>query len=242
MSDIVDQQSSLASSLECLQSLDFMTMPTASQDPVEGTGEWIFENDKYQCWLEQGGILLINGRTGVGKSTLVRQVIDRAKLNADKTNSVVLSFFFSRRSELQGSALGLVRCLLHQILSANAQLMESFLKDTHYIKKCKASGRPGDKWDWELSKLRPLLEQYIREVVGTQNVSIFVDAFDQCEDSGMKSIVDMLHRLSETSKASVRICVSSAPFRKGNKRVVPPSKCSFTIELQIQQIRHQEVY
>lgn len=209
-----------------------MTMEAGSQDPVAGTGDWIFEHDGYKSWLEQGGILYVHGRTGVGKSTLMRILANNAMSEITSSSGIVLRFFFSRASELQRSPVGFFRSLLHQILCSNEEMLNQFLEDTEYVKKCKKSGKPGRGWDWQSTTLRPLLDRYLHDLASCQQVKLFVDALDQCEEKGVKAIVEMFVNLSKICRANVRICMSSAPFRDGGNRVLQPGKHSWAIDLQ----------
>ena len=141
--------------------------------------------------------MFINGRTGVGKSTLIAFLVNEAETQAKVDDTVVLSFYFSRASPLQRSLGGLFRSLLHQLLCADNNLLDRFMNDTQYVKRCKASGEPGGKWDWEESSLRPLFEQYAKAAASTRKVYIFIDALDQCQDDSLKSLVDLLLRLKK---------------------------------------------
>ncbi|KAF2228067.1 nucleoside phosphorylase domain-containing protein, partial [Elsinoe ampelina] len=38
----------------------------------EGTCQWIFQDENYQSWCEQGGLLWLSGKPGAGKSTLMK--------------------------------------------------------------------------------------------------------------------------------------------------------------------------
>lgn len=81
-------------------------------------------------WLnERHGLLLITGKPGSGKSTLmeytVRQATEQQKSLA---NSVIVSHFFhGRGSDIQKKPIGLLKSLLHQILRAIPQLHSLFL-------------------------------------------------------------------------------------------------------------------
>lgn len=92
------------------------TIRTAHTD----TYKWLFEKEEYKTWRDpscfslHNGLFWIGGKPGAGKSTLMKAALQHGM---DTLEDVILSFFFSARgSQLEQSAEGMYRSLIHQLL------------------------------------------------------------------------------------------------------------------------------
>jgi NACHT domain len=91
---------------------------------------WLLQHPAYMDWLDPEmfaqhcGFFYINGKPGVGKSTLMKFIYTRTgKGTAD--NAATISFFFSARGhDLEKSTLGMHRSLLWQLLEKLPDLQE----------------------------------------------------------------------------------------------------------------------
>jgi hypothetical protein len=109
------------------------------------TFQWIFKDpaaedrpwSNFAQWLKDGeGIYWINGKAGSGKSTLMRYIYDHKQTKdllrawCGELPLIVASFFFwtSGATDLK-SQNGLLRSLLHQLLSQHRDLIPIILPD-----------------------------------------------------------------------------------------------------------------
>lgn len=230
--DSVDQRPLLTLDLECLQSLVFLTMPTGSQNPTTGTGQWILQNETYRRWTTECGSLWLKERLDVGKSTIMRYMVNQAMKQGSETQTVVLSFFCHHGLDLQCSSTGIFRLLLHQILQVEQGFLDQFIVDSQFVNRCKNSGEPGVKWNWDDGTLRMSLEQCIRQLVSDRSVHVYIDALDECDDDTIKAVVEFFHGLSSSLNDHFGICFASRPYREAGKPVLYTTQYRSAIELQ----------
>ena len=201
----------------CLQSLAFPGH-RRRQDikaKTDGTCNWVLGHDQYRTWIENGGTLLIIGRPGTGKSTLMDSMLE-ADLTQEpplESGTIVASFFFHRSGDpLQCSSLGLFRSLLHQLLSRDEDLLAHFAANTKFEERCKNEGEPGTKWDWTESDLRNRVKECTRKFLRDRYLRLYIDALDE---SGETNARDIWHYLKELLGQHIRrlsICVSCRPY------------------------------
>lgn len=114
----------------------------------QSTFKWIFEEpdsinlpwSSFTDWLQSGsGIYWINGKAGSGKSTLMKYIYDHHRtremlLSWSEAAPVVIAgfFFWNSGTSLQKSQVGLLRSLLHEILSKHRDLIPLILPD-HWV-------------------------------------------------------------------------------------------------------------
>ncbi|PWI65465.1 hypothetical protein PCL_07066 [Purpureocillium lilacinum] len=202
---------------ECLQSLAFLEMLSRSQmdGAATGTCEWIHQDPEYTRWASSSrGLLWIKGKPGSGKSTFLKYLKDvTTDRNKDK-NALILAFFFHGRGiELQRTALGLFRTLLHQlgeVPDALSDVVRTFQE------RCKAFGKPGEKWQWHWRELRDLFASSLLKTLQTRPVWLFIDALDECgKETAVKLAEDfqsLLKRLPATGLKDCRICFTCRPY------------------------------
>src|SRR5690606_38429037 len=119
---------------KCLYSLAFPQIDSRYHDisnAVEGSYGWLLRNQAYSSWAgSHRSLLWIKGKPGSGKSTLLKYALaSRTDLPSAKANDVVLSFFFhGRGDELQRTPLGMVRSLLHQIMTQYPDVLSDMVE------------------------------------------------------------------------------------------------------------------
>ncbi|EXL96036.1 ankyrin repeat-containing domain protein [Fusarium oxysporum II5] len=166
---------------------------------------------EYLDWLnpdmvdEHHGFLWIKGKPGAGKSTLMKFILSNARRRMkDKT---IISFFFNARGEeLEKSTTGMYRSLLLQMLQQLPRLHS--LLDPGLILGI------GENHDWSVEALRTLFEQTL-EGLGDSSVVVFIDALDECDESGIRSMVSSFKNsgnLSAAEGVGFQVCLASRHY------------------------------
>lgn len=213
----IDRGQELASVIECLQSLTFRNMYArgSGKERATGSGEWVFKHDRYLAWQSEGGILWVRGRAGCGKSMLLDHIIsEEQKLDPEGDKAFVMWFFFRRAGEeLQRSAGGLFRLLLHQMLNHDAGLLSRFRLETNFGHRYSKMGRPGNRWGWTESELRDCFDRCIRQAFPNDvRARIFVDAIGESGEEVATSLLSCFQKVLADTQGRVSICISSRPY------------------------------
>ena len=95
----------------------------AIEPAFKDTCTWLFESPEYMNWerrervVDYNGVLWLKGKPGSGKSTLMKQAVQRTKNSLPCSCTLILYYYFNARgSELEKTLLGLFRSLLHQLV------------------------------------------------------------------------------------------------------------------------------
>lgn len=197
-------------------------------EAFEGTCKWIFDPPmveggttrkwhNFRHWLEAGeGLYWINGKPGAGKSTLMKYIVDEprtaqylSKWEPD-TDLVIVCFFFKNLgTELQKSALGLLRSLIWQITRDWPGMIELVLKC--YGNATGQSQEPPALpllHTWTEKRLFQVLKDFINEKPATVTLCAFIDGLD--EYTGDEELLLQVIRLLSPA-SGCKVCVSSRP-------------------------------
>jgi hypothetical protein len=160
--------------------------------------------------LNHGGFLWIKGNPGTGKSTLMKLLFDKAKVNAKSDLSqITLSFFFLARGTVEEkSTIGLYRSLLHQLFEKAMDLKDCLEWMTA------DSARVIQRNGWHMEALKQTLTHAIQNL-GGRSLTIFVDALDECDKSQARDMICFFEELCDYAReAQVRlqICFSSRHY------------------------------
>ncbi|KAK5137428.1 hypothetical protein LTR08_009006 [Meristemomyces frigidus] len=211
------QQASSTMLERCLQSLAFPNHRRREnlKAKTKGTCGWVYDHDQYKGWMKSGGTLLLRGRPGTGKSTLMESMLDEdlAKQNTNPSTAVA-SFFHRRGDVLQYSVLGLFRSILHQLLSHDNDLRVEFAVETHFEERCKKEGEVGrdKKWDWTEKELRGLLKEYAKKFTQRYTLRLYIDALDESGEAYAYGLWDYLKSLLGQNTGQLSICISCRPY------------------------------
>ena len=186
------------------------------------TFEWIFEDQpvlrprvKFKEWLSDGnGIYWIAGKAGSGKSTLMKYLVSEPRTEsilqtwAGNEALVVAKFFFWNAGDvMQKSQEGLLRSLLHEVLSQCPQLIESV---------CPSRWRNSDLYDthsepWTLHELVESFALLSRIPDLSSKFCFFIDGLDEYQGDHC-GLIQTVRRLATSS--SIKICLSSRPWEE----------------------------
>ncbi|KAK3371664.1 hypothetical protein B0T24DRAFT_530253, partial [Lasiosphaeria ovina] len=184
--------------------------------PHNKTCTWFLENEKYRQWLDlqnvgdHHGFLWIKGKPGSGKSILMKFLEERTRLSVAKDpKRLFASFFFYAPGEhLEKSTLGLYRSLLWQLLQ-NATDLQRVL-DEFDFNAWRVTKRSG----WQIEALKKTIERAI-DYLGDRDLSVFIDALDECHDDDVADMVSFFEDLGERAagkRIRLRICFSSRHY------------------------------
>jgi hypothetical protein len=198
------------------------------EDAHERTFEWIYQPtdpeasrwDDFSDWLAHGkGIYWINGKAGSGKSTLMRYIYDDNRTSsllkqwAGTSNGLLTAGFFFWKSGVpeQASQMGLLRSLLHTLLSQNRELIPKVLPED-WLEFQVRPFEPLSKYfgrRWYQKELENVLRVLFQLLVGTR-VCLFIDGLDEYNGDP----ADTIKLLKGISSTDIKICVSSRPWNE----------------------------
>ena len=124
-------------------------------------------------------------------------------------SSVIAAFFFNARgNEIETTPIGLLRTLLHRLCQRISTLRNLVVKT--YVAKCRLLK---SDWQWQFSELKDLLAAIVKSsVLGQRNLTIFIDALDECDLAATQSVIGMFEGLASSSVSEgtkFSICLSS---------------------------------
>lgn len=190
----------------------------AVDEAYQETYNWIFDSgDGSQDWDDFASHLkenrkdpyFINGKAGSGKSTLMKYIVENRKTRetlkvwAGQEQLVVLPFFFwNIGTTLQKSHVGLMRSLLHTVLSMHPELVPAvFPKLFHNWKASDAEIAP------DYTELKTAFELMIQKSTYLK-LAIMIDGIDEFEGDHR----DMSLFLRSLVSPRVKLIVSSRPL------------------------------
>lgn len=179
------------------------------------TGDWLLKSQDFQDWAqrkrldEHHGFFWIQGNPGSGKSTLIKKAYSHMQALSRDPTSVIAAFYFNARgSEMEKSPTGLFRTLLYTLSQHISALRAQVMRIYH--RKCKLLS---PNWEWQLHELKELLTSVVTaSTLGQRNLIICVDALDECDLLGAKSVIQFFEHLAISSvreNTKFNICLSS---------------------------------
>ena len=192
------------------------------------TYEWMLSSEEYLAWKKcTGGRLLIKGKAGCGKSTLMKHLFQReiststtgAAGDSHKPRPIICSFYFNGRGgPMEKSLEGMLRTILHQNVSQNPTTYR-YLSRFHDDMK-KAQDSRNHKVDWTGETLTKMFDIMMRSCTLPQ--LIFIDAVDEGEGFKVADTFSLLEKYTSLQPgehhAAASIFLSSRPDNFVNHR------------------------
>jgi hypothetical protein len=210
---------------DCLKSLYFAELQNrefAITSALEKTATWLFEHEEYINWArwdmlhtkDRRGLLWLKGKPGSGKSTLMKEGLQRAKAhNLGFDSSICIAgFFFTTRGniQLQRTPLGLFQTVIYDLVQQDRALLCAFISE--YKKKVSGSHGP---WKWHQEELQKFLRSaYMGEISGVRKAMLFIDALDECDDNDSYNTTrDLVYYFRDiTAENKLKVCLSSRHY------------------------------
>ncbi|KAF5534117.1 hypothetical protein FMEXI_11463 [Fusarium mexicanum] len=221
-----------------LESLSYKSMHDRESQVTEAhakTLDWIFDNspidqplrqnfrDSFVSWLsttELGPIYWITGKPGSGKSTLVRYLSQHPvalyhlrKWGGKKRVNTAGFFFWTSGSQQQRSQTGLLRYLLHQLLSFDPELTEKAFPDLwSRLRHMTTKERVNFALEWTVQDLQAAFHSLLDAALPSANICFFIDGLDEFDGDHVQ-IIDFFKGLtSKYDGKSLKLCLSSRPW------------------------------
>ncbi len=194
------------------------------------TFEWIFEPEPdgnlrhhFATWLETdklGPIYWVNGKPGSGKSTLMRFLFDHPSTTvgleswAGDLQFLRAGFFFwLSGSKEQRSQTGLLRYLLHQLLTANRAMMPQTFPDLwQKLQAMTTKERIKMSLEWTAPELMEAFRSFVGAATEFSKICLFVDGLDEF-DGNHQELILFFKDLGEGIHAGkIKMCLSSRPW------------------------------
>lgn len=171
------------------------------------TCTWITNDSEYQTWLSRNqSFLWLQGHPGVGKSTLMKHVLEETRTTMEASTLLIYFFFHGQGTHLQKTPLGFYRCLLYQLLQQSHEDL------AQVSRKHKQKASADQSWNWEPQWLQEYLERSLARISQARPVLVLVDALDECAEDphGIGYFLDNVIAAAAATGPNydLRICVS----------------------------------
>ena len=195
---------------ECLNSLRFdNTRYEKISEEHKGSLEWLWVHEKYLAWssTDSSDLLLIEGKPGSGKSTLMkyfqRSLMDREA----RERQILASFYYSyREGEQQTNHSNMLRSILYDVLYQNEEFF------FHFQPYYRQAAKPGGQHDWPYDSLKKVLLSFTKNHPVKERLCLIVDAVDESDDRERYDIIEVLHDLcAPRGPCIVKVFVASRP-------------------------------
>ncbi|KAJ9137534.1 AAA ATPase and NACHT domain protein [Pleurostoma richardsiae] len=200
----------------------------------EKTFRWIFGHkaddlaqnqfsNSFSQWLltaELGPIYWITGKPGSGKSTLVRYLFENPSTLDHLQGwaggcpvSMAGFFFWTSGSHEQRSQSGLLRYLLHQLLSAHRYLVpETFPTLWQKLLRMTTKERIKLSLEWEAAELACAFQRFMQAALTDTNICLFIDGLDEFEGDHAMIVNFFKDLVTSEHGHRVKLCLSSRPW------------------------------
>lgn len=197
-------------------SADWKAGKDANPERVEGTCEWLLNDEKFRQWrdAECCSLMWIFAEPGCGKSVLSKYVIDEKRLIHNAVPSCVSYFFFKDGQENRRDAESALSALLHQILTQPMGCFGQNVVD-HAVSIHKEFGQ---SLRHKFSELWDLLIHAAQSFSDGQFICV-LDALDECEEAASKTLMKSIRTFysaqeSDDRKAcKLKFFVTSRPYQ-----------------------------
>jgi hypothetical protein len=220
-----------------LDSLAYKSMRDREGEVTAAHGktlEWIFGSrdrtqsashdfgHKFTRWLstdDLGPIYWITGKPGSGKSTLMRFLFQHQSTEnylgswyGEYPGAKAGFFFWTSGSREQRSQSGLLRYLLHQLLSGNRDIMPAtFPALWKKLSAMTTKERIQFSIDWSTHELMDAFQSFVDSAVPHMKICLFIDGLDEFDGDHIE-IINFFKALGDKNGNRIKMCLSSRPW------------------------------
>ncbi|KAK2591279.1 hypothetical protein QQS21_011031 [Conoideocrella luteorostrata] len=237
-----------------LESLAYKTMHDREEEVVqahESTFEWVFKDQdkpsseqavhpgrQLGSWLSAdalGPIYWITGKPGSGKSTFMRHLFQNeqtqdylSKWAKGQPVSMAGFFFWTSGSRDQRSQTGMLRSLLHQLLSSNMELIpETFPELWSKLRNMTTKERIQLSMEWPVKQLLAAFRALMEVALPSMKICLFIDGLDEFDGDHI-TMINFFKDLGLGKHGNaIKMCLSSRPwsvFENAFEHAVPHMK------------------
>lgn len=188
------------------------------------TFKWIFDAPISECkfsnfktWLQTDSrdVYWITGKPGSGKSTLMRFLWDAPDTRwhlrqwcGDLQLICANCFFWNPGTQIQRSLTGLLRALLHQLLSQCPEMVPKTLPHRWLALELQLSKTDA----WLESEMLSAIRDFVRGVDTVARVFFIVDGLDEFDgnDEQRLQVINLFKDIAQSPSA--KVCLSSRPW------------------------------
>ena len=158
--------------------------------------------------MESSDLLLIEGKPGGGKSTLMKYFQQNLLERGPHNRQVVASFYYSyREGEQQTNHSNMLRSVLYDILNQNEEFFFHFQPN---YREASQGGRPPE---WCYESLKGTLLSLTQNHPVRKLLYLIVDAMDESDDGERTDVIKFLRDLCATKgPCIVKVFVASRPI------------------------------
>ncbi|KAH7021405.1 uncharacterized protein B0I36DRAFT_251836, partial [Microdochium trichocladiopsis] len=187
--------------LRNLATIPYLDRKNVNPERVPGTCKWFENHPLFLDWRAGTGspLLWVSALPGAGKSVLFKHLVDNVLPAPQRTNC----YFFFKDIEDQKSAIGALRCLLHQMFSQRPDLLrkavlQRFARDSQILQSFEGL------WEIFLNTTR---------AINTGEIVCVIDALDECQSSDRLPLLKRLAEWSNDPRTTLKIIVSSRLYK-----------------------------
>ncbi|KAL5610838.1 hypothetical protein FOBRF1_006955 [Fusarium oxysporum] len=198
-----------AKSAECLQGFlacdyrtDLLTVPA----PLDGTFEWIWENETFADWLKSpsSSLLWLSGNPGMGKSVFAVSLAKAPPSRMGHLNLDLIYFICSKDDSGKNNPLTILKVLVHQLLVLEPSLIEMIV-----LEEQKTQGLL--LYD-SLGSVFVIFKKLLNHE-RFRHVCCIIDGLDECPEAVRTAVLDLLGQYCSTRPTNIfQILVTSRPY------------------------------
>lgn len=183
---------------------------------VAGTCEWILSRNEYDRWRGENAlqILWLFGAPGIGKTAIACFLIEHLeKPDASQPSVILIHHFCDYKDDgPRNSALGIIRCILHQLLKKQPHLFQ-WIK-TEYQHRHERSSLVDN-----LDGLWAVFLKLIQKCDG-KNIYIIIDALDECDEASRITLSSLIAEIPVSVNVKILITARSDVDIEGAAEIV----------------------
>ncbi|KAL9044615.1 MAG: hypothetical protein Q9214_002261 [Letrouitia sp. 1 TL-2023] len=173
------------------------------------TGQWLLERQEFRDWVgcKQPPLLWLKGNVGTGKTSLITCVVESFLQKSWLDSREVMAYFYCSRTTSdtrQNDPRAILLSILRQLAAPLPGLPLRPLIVSVYDKE---AARGSHEAQLSIEEIKTLLVDLIEHHY--QNVTLVIDALDECDAKGRSKLLDILTNLTYNPNTIVKTIVSS---------------------------------